>query len=283
MKKPNSNHILIVSLLFFIFLGCSSFSKPQGIVILGSATLFENTSMESIQNKIFYGDTSGLRTELRTMSKEEINFQENRLGATILNWACYNDFEDAVSMLCEYGADPNIAAFDGWTPLIGSVGIARNYNSTKRLLKIGADPCYGFKDDLQMPSMFSPIYLAARNQLEVLKLIQSYGADPNAYDSTLFMPSPLVEACSSGQIENVNFLIFDCHVDYDYRFIKKQDGTYYYITDLLREMDFVLGSKEHSEKMRLVEFLKANGIDYHQAPIPDRIKQKYDSEYISKY
>ena len=59
----------------------------------------------------------------------------------------------------------------------------------------------------------------------------------------------------------------------------------YVILHNLREMFFKLNTKEYKEKMKLVAYLKTQGLDYWKTPIQERYKTNpnYTPEYLSKY
>lgn len=57
------------------------------------------------------------------------------------------------------------------------------------------------------------------------------------------------------------------------------------ISGYFRGMTFELDSKNHKHKMRLVNYLKEQGLDYWNAPIPKRIlkNKNFDEDYLKKY
>ena len=59
----------------------------------------------------------------------------------------------------------------------------------------------------------------------------------------------------------------------------------YMILYKLRELRLDLNTKDYKEKMKLVAYLKTQGLDYRKTPIPDNIKNnpKFTQEYLSKY
>ena len=61
-------------------------------------------------------------------------------------------------------------------------------------------------------------------------------------------------------------------------------GEYEILYDL-REMFFELNSKKYQEKMKLVAYLKTQGLDYWKTPIQERFRNNpnYTKEYLSKY
>ena len=59
------------------------------------------------------------------------------------------------------------------------------------------------------------------------------------------------------------------------------------IVDILRMKIFPLDSSDYFYKVKIIEFLKKNGIDYYKTPVPDwivdKIKNKYPNTWIVKY
>jgi len=122
----------------------------------------------------------------------------------------------------------------------------------------------------------TPLITACKQDLNSVKLLIKHGANPhvvyNKYES------PLNAALLSGGIHIVNYLIFDLKVDYKKPFL--YDHT---IAWALRDMPYPLNSEKHRQKMKLVKFLKGNGIDYYAEPIPDRFHKLFDEDFLSKY
>ena len=128
-----------------------------------------------------------------------------------------------------------------------------------------------------------------------VRLLIEAGANPNFIDkSSDFGPyrspfrSALSAALSYKQIEVVNFLIFDQNVDFRRLKFSEESKFHpgeYEILHSLREMFFKLDSKEYEEKMKLVAYLKTQGLDYWKTPIQERYKDNpnYTPEYLSKY
>lgn len=51
-----------------------------------------------------------------------LNYQEPKYGATLLLWAVGTEKYNSAKTLLKYGADPNIATFEGETPLFIAAG-----------------------------------------------------------------------------------------------------------------------------------------------------------------
>lgn len=112
-------------------------------------------------------------------------------GKTVLQWAI--DFEldlDFIKLLIQAGADPNLSGVSVVAPpLILTIRLVTNADDrfaiAKLLLDAGADPNYIFKivthhllSDEETLSVTPLISAALQGQLDILKLLLKYGADP---------------------------------------------------------------------------------------------------------
>ena len=135
----------------------------------------------------------------------------------------------------------------------------------------------------------TPLIEAAYSNFENVKILVEAGADPHFIDELEnIFNSPLSVALLSKRIEIVNYLVFNQKVDFrilKYSLDSKLYPGEFKILHNLREMFFKLDSKEYQEKMKLVAYLKTQGLDYWKTPIQERyIKNpNYTKEYLSKY
>ena len=145
----------------------------------------------------------------------------------------------------------------------------------------------------------TPLINASRaGNLEYVKVLIEAGTNPHFIDEVDSYSrktgyrspfrSPLSTALSYHHIEVVNYFIFNQKVDFrtlTHSMDSKFHPGEYEILYNLREMLFDLNSKEYREKMKLVAYLKTQGLDYWKTPIPDNIKNNpnFTQEYLSKY
>lgn len=259
---------------------CSGVIKQK---YMSSQDLFNNSPVEKLAEYINEDDTASLKTALKLANLEQINYKEKTFGATLLNWASYNEHLGSVKMLCQFGADPNIITHQGWSPLFSAIQFSRDSLSASILLESGANINECIRDSIKHTCLDNATCMAARSDLKIMKLLVSKGIDPNSRNLTLRYPSPLYAAFAGGNIDIVNYLIFDCHVDFDYPLYITISGQEIRICKLLREMTFELDSNEHKEKLRLIRFLKENGINYYDELVPDHVLKNYDENYIKNY
>ena len=228
---------------------------------------------------------------INEIPKEYINFQDDKYGKTIGQFALFVGNLKAVRQLLDRGLNPNLIANDGDALIIDINGpfksnLPESLETLKYMIKKGANVNLYSKN----AQLGTPLVVAAYSNFENVKVLVEAGADPHFIDEFSARPfqSPLSAALVSRRIEIVNYLIFNQKVDF--RTLKQpMDSKFhpgeYVILHNLREMFFKLDSKEYKEKMKLVAYLKTQGLDYWKTPIQERYKNNpnYTPEYLSKY
>ncbi|MEX0596255.1 MAG: ankyrin repeat domain-containing protein, partial [Candidatus Paceibacterota bacterium] len=153
----------------------------------------------------------------------------------------------------------------------------------KLLLKYGGDvnaeakPKKGIVQQLK-----TPLIAAANSSIENVKILVEADADIN-YVNAQFQ-SPIYEACNFDKIEIIRYLIIDKKAKIDIPLIKVlETNDTLYLHNILRNLRFEIGSKDHEMKMEVVEYLKERGMNYWETPIPKRFYDLYPKEYLEKY
>ena len=316
MKKK---HIIIIALLLTFFFGYRFFSKIQkdnwvkesldtkysekrekevwGKNLRGwSPERFYGTPLYDLAKEItcFYWFRSDKKIKelIDEIPKECINFQEGKTGMSIGDFALFNRNLKAVRLLLDKGLDSNLINKSGDALIIHiNSGVYNRQPESiltlKYMIKKGAD--------VNLYSSYkTPLLEASKYNLENVKVLVKAGANPHYTrvddwgEIGNHIESPLSTALLFHRIDIVNYFIFDQKVDF--RKLKNPEkskfhpGDYTILYDL-REMFFKLNSKEYQEKMRLVAYLKTQGLDYWKTPIVDRFKNNpnYTKEYLSKY
>lgn len=133
---------------------------------------------------------------------------------------------------------------------------------------------------------------AAGTDLEKVRLLLNYGAEVNPKEGL----SPLYMAVALDKMEIALYLL-ENGADYNEKYEAKdvdsrqsQSRGYATVADKLRYVMLPLDSREYEYKLKVIEFLKERGLDYHETEIPEHalklIKDKYPDiweEYIKVY
>lgn len=225
------------------------------------------------------------------LPKEYINFQEEKFGTTIGHFALRINNISVIPKLLDKGLNPDLLDKSGNALIIDINDFYINPLEKKRILtqmiKKGANVNLFSKKS----TTCTPLIRASQSgNLENVKILVEAGADAHFINESTWMSSnsALNVALERSHIDVVNYLIFDQKVDFKiakYPMDSKFHPGEYMILHNLREMNFKINSKDFQEKMRLVNYLKTQGLDYWKTPIPDNIKNNthYNKEYLSKY
>lgn len=262
---------------------------------------------------LFYGTPLyDLATEMATLSmlrsdkkihelineipKEIINYQEAKYGITIGHFALITKNIKAIQWLLDKGLNPDLISKDG-SAIIIDINASFYTNSFPEatetlkymITKGGNVNLYSKKNAFN-----TPLLLASSNNLKIVKTLVNAGANPH-YTSILdwgevgfSLESPLKKALDHGHIDIANYYIFEKKVDF--KKLKNPEKSKFYPGDYeilhsLRKLSFDLNSKDYKEKMKLVNYLKTQGLDYWKTPIPNNTKNNpnFNNEYLSKY
>jgi hypothetical protein len=227
---------------------------------------------------------------INEIPKEYINFQEEKFGTTIGQFALRTNNISPIRILLDKGLNPDLIDKSGNALIIDINHFYINPSEKKmvliQMIKKGANVNLFSKK----ATTSTPLIRASQSgNLENVKILIEAGADPHFINESTWIPfnSPL-NAALQGHIDVVNYLIFEQKVDFKiakYSMDSKFHPGEYVILHNLREMFFKLDSKEYKEKMKLVSYLKTQGLDYWKTPIQERYKNNpnYTPEYLSKY
>lgn len=247
--------------------------------------LFQDTPAWELAKAVQDGDTDKIKAEVNK-NKKLLSFRKERWGSPLLKLAVYHTNYASVKTLLELGADPNMQDFNYgdsplmmaakiWVPTVGPDPIF-----LKILLKYGGDPNAIQQGPKKTKNTVLEI-ACEQGSLNYVKLLVDAGAKVNyvgEYDDSALAIAAMLE-----HIDIVVYLI-EKGADYKrilYKTVPEKENRY--LTDAMREWRFDLGSDEYKKKMKLVEFLKKNGMDYRKTPIPEEFKSDYSKEYLDKY
>jgi hypothetical protein len=276
MKKLYLYIISVISLCLIIA-GCSNDTENMlGVDI----RLFKGPAWE-LAKAVKDDDTTKIK-QIIAEHKIKVNYQEPKFGETLLLWAVWTNHYKSSKALLECGADPNLQSYgDGNSAFIYAADKFDTSDYLKLLLAYKGNPNTITKND--STNMFcTPLITAAYCRLESVKLLVEAGANVN-YRAKNYRCA-LLSAFMFKKVDIVKYLLIDKGADFKQPFGKTiDDDKNIMITDLLRDWLFPLNSNEYKVKMEIVTFLKARGMDYSKASIPQHYYEQYSKDYLSKY
>jgi hypothetical protein len=314
MKKKHIGLLLLIPIIIIAFLFNSKIQKDKwakeapeikysearekevwGRVLRGdNPALYYGTPLydlaEALSDESFSSDKEKIIKLIDAVPKEYINFQEEKFGTTIGQFALRTNNISPIRILLDKGLNPDLIDKSGNALIIDINHFYINPSEKKmvliQMIKKGANVNLFSKK----ATTSTPLIRASQSgNLENVKILIEAGADPHFINESTWIPfnSPL-NAALQGHIDVVNYLIFEQKVDFKiakYSMDSKFHPGEYVILHNLREMFFKLDSKEYKEKMKLVAYLKTQGLDYWKTPIQERYKDNpnYTPEYLSKY
>lgn len=200
------------------------------------------------------------------------------------------ELEQAVKILLEEGADPNLPdTYDGKTAVHYAARQSKYSNCNVEVLRIvldhGGDP-----NKIEVgprregySKRNTPLTIAASRCLGKTKLLLERGANLN-YLSEYF-ESPLLSSflATSWDTTIMSYLLsidsLDVTVSTGFTF----EGDNTNIIDYLRSWVVELNSPQHRFKKRVINTLRERGLDYESAPIPLWIKRRHPQSYLDEY
>jgi len=323
MKKKHIGLLLIIPIIIIAFLFNSKIQKENwvkespeikyskkrieevwgGVLRGNDPDLFYGTPLydaaDAMSGLTYFRNEEKIEKLIDEIPKEYINYQERNYGMTIGHFALLTNNMAAIRKLLDKGLDANIMDKQGNAIIIdinSSVysHLPESLETLKYMIKKGANV------NLYSPkaSIATPLIEAANSNFENVKVLIEAGANPhfieeldnysknNPYRSPF--RSPLSASLVNRRMEVINYLIFDQKVDFrtlKYPMDSKFHPGEYEILYRLRALRFDLNTQDYNEKMKLVAYLKTQGLDYWKTPIPDNIKNNpnFTQEYLSKY
>jgi len=238
-----------------------------GHVLRGNdPALYYGTPLYEVANAIVKHDSAEVRRLLKGIPLSVINIQDEKFLQPINLFAIGNENFDALKILTELGADPNLQSENGYSAMLKAAAATQLYDDNrylKYLISNGGDVNAVSKAKNSMDR--TPLIAASHYKFENVKLLIEAGADPHyAYsynDSFNTKQSVLGVALGDRHIDIVNYLIFEQGVDYNIviksygKGIKPRT-----IVTYLDEMNFPQGSEKYQQKMKLVNYLKERGV-----------------------
>ncbi|WP_310557774.1 ankyrin repeat domain-containing protein [Flavobacterium sp.] len=269
-----------------------------GVLRGDDAGLFYGTPLYDLADEMsgffFLRNQNKIARLISELPEEYINYQEEKYGKTIGHFALFTGNLKAIHLLLDRGLNANVLDKNGSAIIIDINAFSYNPSEKLQLLKHMIKK--GANVNLAGSQNETPLTRAARSgDLTNVKILINAGANPHFFQEMTvegrhFMyTSALRTALTYGHINIVNYLIFDQKVDFRIHkypdWSKFHPGEYEILFLLRDEMRFKLNSKDYKEKLKLVAYLKTQGLDYWKTPIPDNMSSNsnYTQEYLSKY
>lgn len=294
-------HLLIVMILCLT--GCMGKVKRPPIGM--SPEIFRDTPGWKAAKAIMNDDTVALRKELEK-NPNLTTLKDPYYSFSLLFTAVLNNKIRSTEKLLMSGFDPNMVSDtihgEGSMPMMPVAYFSDiSPKILELLLQFGGDPnskkrfslrMIDYDTEIQDTINRHAITDAAGTDLKKVKLLLKYGADINPKEGL----SPLYMAVALDKMEIALYLL-ENGADYNEKYEAKdvdsrqsQSRGYATVVDKLRYVMVPLDSREYDYKLKVIEFLKERGLDYHETEIPEHalklIKDKYPDiweEYIKVY
>lgn len=144
----------------------------------------------------------------------DVDYREPKFGETLLSWAVQREYLDVVEFLLNHGANTNTHnSVRGESPLMLDCLYNDGNEITVLLLKYGANP----NDYIELNRYnenfipYSPLYNAAANSLEKVKILINAGAEVDG--ATEPGATALQHAILWGKYDIVLYLLRECKAD----------------------------------------------------------------------
>ena len=294
-------------LLFLVFFVCSSCTEPNVKDMLGDDfRLYKHTPAWSLAKAVEDEDTTEISKQVLQMHIS-VDYRDPEYKQTLLMLATSTNKIESVKKLLELGANPN--AHDDSTKYFGQSAVLLACRFTRPsskilalLLKYGGNPnstaCGVQENGLGeiVPIRDFALSAAVFSSFEKVKLLVDAGANINYATST---ENCAIENCMIFDRMDIMLYLLQKGADYRRKFteidLDKPDYPTFEVDILykLRKCVYPIGSKEYTDKMKVVNFLKKKGLDYWKSPIPSGMygvimrdiapKNKADFDYYIKH
>ena len=281
---------IAIAFTFFSFNPCDTTVNREHLTGY-DYRLYQGTPAWTLAKAVKSQDTA-LIVNIITKNHDLLEYQDPKFGATLLNIAVMTLKYNSVKTLVSLGADPNRQdKYAGSSPLMSAADILLNddysYGSNPKYLRLlldhGGDPNAEQRGDRPQGYniRLTPLLNACgTGYLDYVKLLVEYGANVKYNNNGM---NPLSRAVLSPQPTAVVMYLIEKGADYKLPVLDFGGGEKIYITKIMRDWRFDLGSEEYKRKMQLADFLKKNGMDYWKEPIPKRYLKQYPKDYLDKY
>lgn len=268
--------------------------------------LYKHTPAWSLAKAVEDEDTTEISKQVLQMHIS-VDYRDPEYKQTLLMLATRTNKIESVKKLLELGANPN--AHNDSTKYFGQSAVLLACRFTRPsskilalLLKYGENPnstaCGVQENGLGeiVPIRDFALSAAVFSSFEKVKLLVDAGANINYATST---ENCVIENCMIFDRMDIMLYLLQKGADYRRKFteidLDKPDYPTFEVDILykLRKCVYPIGSKEYTDKMKVVNFLKKKGLDYWKSPIPSGMygvimrdiapKNKADFDYYIKH
>ena len=268
--------------------------------------LYKHTPAWSLAKAVEDEDTTEISKQVLQMHIS-VDYRDPEYKQTLLMLATRTNKIESVKKLLELGANPN--AHNDSTKYFGQSAVLLACRFTRPsskilalLLKYGGNPnstaCGVQENGLGeiVPIRDFALSAAVFSSFEKVKLLVDAGANINYATST---ENCAIENCMIFDRMDIMLYLLQKGADYRRKFteidLDKPDYPTFEVDILykLRKCIYPIGSKEYTDKMKVVNFLKKKGLDYWKSPIPSGMygvimrdiapKNKADFDYYIKH
>lgn len=268
--------------------------------------LYKYTPAWSLAKAVEDEDTTEISKQVLQMHIS-VDYRDPEYKQTLLMLATRTNKIESVKKLLELGANPN--AHNDSTKYFGQSAVLLACRFTRPsskilalLLKYGGNPnstaCGVQENGLGeiVPIRDFALSAAVFSSFEKVKLLVDAGANINYATST---ENCAIENCMIFDRMDIMLYLLQKGADYRRKFkeidLDKPDYPTFEVDILykLRKCVYPIGSKEYTDKMKVVNFLKKKGLDYWKSPIPSGMygvimrdiapKNKADFDYYIKH
>ena len=268
--------------------------------------MYKHTPTWSLAKAVEDEDTTEISKQVLQMHIS-VDYRDPEYKQTLLMLATRTNKIESVKKLLELGANPN--AHNDSTKYFGQSAVLLACRFTRPsskilalLLKYGGNPnstaCGVQENGLGeiVPIRDFALSAAVFSSFEKVKLLVDAGANINYATST---ENCAIENCMIFDRMDIMLYLLQKGADYRRKFteidLDKPDYPTFEVDILykLRKCVYPIGSKEYTDKMKVVNFLKKKGLDYWKSPIPSGMygvimrdiapKNKADFDYYIKH
>jgi hypothetical protein len=295
MENTKIRFLKITLLILYLINTCSC--QPEKSQMRGNDwRLFKDTKAWDFAKAVRNQETSSFES-LINEAILKIDFEEEIFGQSLLHLAVTNNLSISVKKLLELGADPNHSnSRSGETVMHNAVGVFQDNDDTtilKYLIENGGDPngkILKIEDEIDNRDNKSVIYALCSNaypQINKLKLLIKSGVSLEIKEGSM---SNFLDAAIRTHNYKLVLLLLQSGVEYRKVIVTRFSGEKKFIQDCLKQDLIDLESEAYQDKLKVINFLEKQGIDYRNTKPSDwliqRAKQQMPDtweDYLSKF